>query len=292
MDPYQRGFFKLASKVTWPTIFSVVGFAYIAIPPHVQELVRHFLPSGARERMLGLFDADEWLIALLSFSILFAIWGGLGNQITVRFVKKKYKEVIEKHKEVTEEYDLLKLDHESKSINCYKLFTNYLFGYCRRFNLTPDERVSLYKLDMNMFSCIGRHSDNEIFKSKPDRLYPQDEGCISVAWEVGAVRDLGAPDPTVDLDEWIEYNIEKFNLSSDTLRNMSMKSRSHYGFRLRGRQNETIAVVMFESLNPGGLKYVTLDRFFTEDEKRNITSLVEALESHIPSLEVAKSEGF
>jgi len=74
--------------------------------------------------------------------------------------------------------------------------------------------------------------------------------------------------------------------------NIKMKSRSFYGFRLRNTQNETIAVLMFESLDPDGLKFGKFDRFFNEHEKKNITHLVKSLEKHIPSLEMARQEGF
>jgi hypothetical protein len=197
-----------------------------------------------------------------------------------------------KHKEVIDDYEFLKQDRDSKSINCYSLFSNYLYSYYERFGLTINERVSLYKLDMDRFSCIGRHSDNEIFKAKPSRLYPNNEGCIAKAWQVGKVQDAGAPNPEDSLENWVNYNIEKFNFSEDVLMNIKMKSRSFYGFRLRNTRNETIAVLMFESLDSDGLKFGKFDRFFNEHEKKNITHLVKSLEKHIPSLEMARKEGF
>jgi hypothetical protein len=282
---YERWFYKVASKGLYPTILSAVGFSYIGIPSNLQETIRHFIPLEIREHMLMLFTTEQWLIVLLAFTVVCAIWGGVGSNITVWMIKKKHKEVID-------DYEFLKQDRDSKSINCYSLFSNYLYSYYERFGLTINERVSLYKLDMDRFSCIGRHSDNEIFKAKPSRLYPNNEGCIAKAWQVGKVQDAGAPNPEDSLENWVNYNIEKFNFSEDVLMNIKMKSRSFYGFRLRNTRNETIAVLMFESLDSDGLKFGKFDRFFNEHEKKNITHLVKSLEKHIPSLEMARKEGF
>jgi hypothetical protein len=282
---YERWFYTVASKGLYPTILSAVGFSYIGIPSNLQETIRHSIPLEIREHMLMLFTTEQWLIVLLACTVFCAIWGGVGSNVTVSLIKKK-------HKEVVDDYELLKQDRDSKSINCYRLFSNYLYGYYERFELTSNERVSLYKLDMDRFSCIGRHSDNEIFKAKPSRLYPNNEGCIAKAWQIGKVQDASAPNPEDGLESWVSYNIDKFNFSEDVLMNIKMKSRSFYGFRLRNTQNETIAVLMFESLDPDGLKFGKFDRFFNEHEKKNITHLVKSLEKHIPSLEMARQEGF
>jgi hypothetical protein len=282
---YERWFYKVASKGLYPTILSAVGFSYIGIPSNLQETIRHSIPLVIREHMLMLFTTEQWLIVLLACTVICAIWGGAGSNITVWLIKKKYKEIVD-------DYELLKQDQDSKSINCYRLFSNYLYSYYERFELTTNERVSLYKLDMDLFSCIGRHSDNEIFKEKPSRLYPKNEGCIAKAWQIGKVQDACAPNPEDSLESWVNYNIDKFNFSEDVLMNIKMKSRSFYGFRLRNTQNETIAVLMFESLDSDGLKFGKFDRFFNEHEKRNITHLVKSLEKHIPCLEMARKEGF
>ena len=283
---YERWFYTVASKGLYPTILSAVGLSYIGIPLNLQETIRHFIiPLEIREHMLTLFTTEQWLMVLLVFTVFFTIWGAVGSNVTIWLIKKK-------HKEVVDDYELLKQDRDSKSINCYQLFSNYLYSYYERFELTSNERVSLYKLDMDRFSCIGRHSDNEIFKAKPSRLYPINEGCIAKAWQVGIINEAGAPNPEDGLENWVSYNINKFNFSEDVLMNIKMKSRSFYGLRLRDTQNEAIAVLMFESLDSEGLKFGKLKRFFNDRETKNITHLVKSLEKHIPSLEMARQEGF
>ena len=235
LHPIKKFFYKAASYGLYPTIFSAIGFAYIGAPSNLQIWVRRTLPIELREHMLMLCNTDTWVIVLFCATVFCAIWGGVGSQATVNLVNRK-------HKEALDENGQLKEESNSKSINCYKLFTNYLYSYFRRFNLDSNERVSLYKLDMEMFSCIGRYSDNEVFKSKPNRLYPKTQGCIAKAWEIGKFEDANAPDPNTDLAGWKQYNIDKFNFDIDQLERIRMRSRAFYGIRLQNAQNITVAV--------------------------------------------------
>lgn len=283
--PVKRLFYKAASWGLYPTIASAIGFAFIGAPSNVQFLIRRSLPLEVREHMLMLLNYDEWLIILFLLTVFCAIWGGLGSQITVRLVTKK-------HRIVVLENDQLKEETNSKSINCYQIFSNYLYSYSQRFELGPEERVSLYKLDMEMFTCIGRYSENELFKSKPSRLYPRDQGCIARAWETGKIEDASAPDPEQDLDGWKQHNVNKFNFTEQQINKIRMRSRAFYGIRLQNSQNITVAVLIFESLKVNGLPFGKIQRFIKDHEIKNLVNLVESLEHHMPNLEDAKSEGF
>jgi hypothetical protein len=285
LHPIKKLLYKAASYGLYPTIFSTIGFAYIGVPSNLQTWMRHILPIKFREHMLMLCDAETWLIILFIVTVVCAMWGGIGSQATVSLVSHKYKEILEENEQ-------LKDESNSKSINCYKLFTNYLYSYFRRFGLGPNERVSLYKLDMEMFSCIGRYSDNEVFKSKPNRLYPRTQGCIAKAWELGKCEDATAPDPNLDLAGWNQYNINKFNFDIIQLNQIRMKCRAYYGIRLQNAHNITVAVLLFESLNNNGLPFGKIQRFFEANEKRNIVNLIESVENHIPKLQDARAEGF
>lgn len=283
--PVKRFLYKVASWGLYPTIVSAVGFAFIGAPSNIQVVIRRALPLELREHMLMIFGYDGWLITLFVLTVFCAIWGGLGSQVTVRLVNRKHREVIA-------ENDQLKEETNSKSINCYKVFSNYLYSYAQRFELGPNERVSLYKLDMNMFTCIGRYSENELFKSKPSRLYPKDQGCIAKAWETGRFEDASAPDPEINLNSWKQHNIDKFNFTKDQISKIRMRSRAFYGLRLQNSQNATVAVLVFESLKVDGLPFGKIHRFFKDHEIKNLVNLVESLEHHMPSLEDARSEGF
>lgn len=282
---YKRWSYRIAGASLIPTITSAIGFAYIGIPESLQITVRRGLPEIIREHLLLLCTAGSWLIIVLVISIVCLIWSSLGSHVTLSLLKRKCKDLYESHLS-------LKQESESKSINCYRLFSNWLYSYSNHLGLTVDERVSLYKLDMNLFSCIGRYSENELFNSKPTRFYPREQGGISRAWEVGAFQDTGAPDPEVDVQAWVNYNVKNYNFTEEELSNIRMKSRAFYGLRLKNSRNETIAVLLFESLKQNGLPFGKIGRLLNDQEKTNLTALIECLDEHIPTLESAREEGF
>jgi hypothetical protein len=282
---YKRWSYIIAGKNIIPTIVSAIGFAYIAIPEKLQITIRQWAPDFIRDHMLMLWTSETWLIVLLIISVFCLIWGGLGSNVTASLVKRKFKELFDLYKVLEEESD-------SKSINCYRLFSNWLYSYSEHLNLSTNERVSLYKLDMDLFSCIGRYSENEIFNSKPNRLYPRDQGGISRAWEVGVFEDTSAPDPSVNMDDWINHNVREYNFTEDELINIRMKSRAFYGVRLKNSSNTTVAVVLFESLSASGLPFGKIKKLLNEKETKNLVALVDSLSGHIPNLESAKEEGF
>lgn len=282
---YEKIFFKVASKGLIPTIIGAFGFAYIGIPSTLQVTVRRAIPVEIREFLIMLCSTDTWLIVVLVIALLCSIWGGVGTHVSLALAKRKHTRIIEENTQ-------LKEDKTSKSINCYRLFSNLLYSHFSHLDLGSNERVSLYKLDMDMFSCIGRYSDNEVYRSKPSRLYPKDQGAIAKAWETGTFEDATAPDSINNLDDWVKYNISTFNFSPEILQEMKMKSRSFYGFRLKNSQQQSVAVVIFESIRVDGLPFGKIKRLFNEHEKRKLFTLIESLEQHIPSLEEARTEGF
>ena len=285
LPTHKRWFYKVAAASLFPTILSAIGFAYIGIPESLQITIRRWLPEAVREHLLLVCSSGTWLVVLLVLSVIFLIWGGLGSHVTLALIKKKCAELFES-------YQVLKQESESKSINCYRLFSNWLYSYNNHLGLTTNERVSLYKLDMNLFSCIGRYSESEIFNSKPARFYPRGQGVISRAWEIGIFQDTGAPDSTENMQEWLQYSVENYNFTEDELSNIRMKSRAFYGLRLKNTHNVTIAVILFESLNQDGLPFGKLNRLLNDQEKTNLSALIESLSEHIPNLESAREEGF
>jgi len=281
----KRWLYKFAKNSIYPTIIGAIGFAYIAIPSSLQETVRRLIPSFIREHLLLVCSTENWLLIVLGITVLFSILGGAGSHASTALVKKKCRAL-------SEENELLKQERDSKSIDCYKFFSNYLYSYYSNLGLGTSERISLYKLDMSMFSCIGRHSDNEIYKTKPDRLYPRDQGCISKAWEVGVYEDTSAPSSSAKNQDWEQYHAQKYGYSIEQAVKIKMKSRAFYGARITTLQNTTIAVLIFESTDNNGLPIGKIKRLLNNHEKNQLCAILESLSEHIPSLEAARAEGF
>jgi hypothetical protein len=96
----------------------------------------------------------------------------------------------------------------------------------------------------------------------------------------------------MNMQAWIDYNVENYNFTEEELSNIRMKSRAFYGIRLKNTRNETIAVILFESLRQNGLPFGKLRRLLNDQERTNLAALVESLGEHIPTLESAREEGF
>lgn len=283
---YKRWPFKFFNKGLYPGIYSVLALGYIGIPTNIQEMVRHQVPLDWRTWALSFWGLEQWFTVLFFTAFIGAIWGGVGSQLKYAFLKSIYRKV-------TEENEQLKEKNSSTAINCYELFSHYIYNnYFAKFGLTSNERLSLYKLDMDLFLCVGRYSDNEIFRQKPNRLYPRDVGCIETAWKTGKVEEVIPFDPDIEFDRWKKYNIDKHGFEDSLLNSMKMKSRSFLGFRIQNTQKQTVAVLIFESTQANGLKFSKINTAMTQRELQNICHLLESLNSHIPSLQAASMEGF
>ncbi|MFQ1801077.1 hypothetical protein ACK36F_01460 [Aeromonas veronii] len=269
-----------------PGIYSIIAFGYIGIPTNIQEMVRHQLPLELRAYLLNMFSIDQWFTALFISAFIGAIWGSLGNYTTSSLLKKAY------HRILTEN-EVLEQKNSSNAINCYELFSRYIYNnYFSKFGLTSSDRISLYKMDMDLFLCVGRHSNNELFKTRPSKLYPRNVGCIEKVWQTGYYQVVIPYDPLTEFPQWKQYNIDNFGFNNETLDNLKMKSRALQGFRIQNAQLQTVAVLMFESVNPDGIKFSKIRTAMTTREQQNLCHLLESLNSHMPSLEAARLEGF
>lgn len=283
---YKRWPFKFFNKGLYPGIFSVLALGYIGIPTNIQEMVRHQLPLEFRIWALDFWSLEQWFTVLFISAFVGAIWGGIGSQLKLTFLNKMYSKV-------KDENDQLKEKNSSTAINCYELFSHYIYNnYFAKLSLTSNERLSLYKLDMDLFLCVGRYSENELYKQKPNRLYPRDVGCIEKAWKTGKVEEVIPFDSETDFDKWKQYNVDQHGFDPSVLDEMNMKSRSFLGFRVQNLQKQTIAVLIFESTKANGLKFSKIKTAMTQREIQNICHLLESLSGHMPSLQTASSEGF
>lgn len=282
----KRWGYKFLSWGLFPGIYSIIAFGYIGIPTNIQKMVRHQLPVNWRTNLLEVFTIEQWFTVLFITAFVGAVWGSLGSYTTSSLLKKTYRRILA-------ENEVLEQKNSSNAINCYELFSRYIYNnYFSKFGLTPSDRVSLYKMDMDLFLCVGRHSNNELFKTRPSRLYPRNIGCIEKVWQTGYYQVVIPHDPSTKLEAWKQYNIDKFGFDNETLDKIKMKSRALQGFRIQNSQLQTVAVLIFESINPDGLKFTKIRTAMTAREQQNLCHLLESLDSHMPSLEAASLEGF
>ncbi|RZM80365.1 hypothetical protein C3B51_12460 [Pseudoalteromonas rubra] len=290
---FKRWFYKYLCKGLYPSIFGAISFGYIGIPTNIQEMIRRQLPEGWRSYLLELLNLEQWFTLLLGLAVLGVVWGGVGSHLRTSLIKKHYEKVKEENRRVKECKGRLKQEIDSKVVNCYDFFSYYLHNnYFSKLGLSIDERVSLYRLDLDLFVCVGRYSDNEEYKQRPSRVYSRNEGCIAKVWQRGVYQDVIPFDPSLDLEGWVSYNVEKHSFDEETVRQINMKSRAFLGIRIQNSKQETIAVLIFESINDNGLKFSKIQKSVNTVEKNNLCHLFESLESHMPNLQIARAEGF
>lgn len=294
MPTWKRHVYKVLSWSLVPTVYSFATFGYIGIPTNIQEMVRHQLPLELRSYLLSLLTIEQWFTLLFISAVACVLWGSLGGYLKGSLLKKANKRITDENTQLLEENEQLLAQNDSNSINCFQFFSRYIYNnYYTKFKLTANERISLYKLDMDMFSCVGRYSSNEVYKTKPNRFYPRNVGFIESVWEKGYFQHVIPHNPQKNLEDWNKYNIEEFGFDLEVLERMNMKSQALQGFRIQNDKQETVAVLIFESTNKTGLSFEKIKTAMTATrEQRNLLHLLESLENHMPSLASAHSEGF
>jgi hypothetical protein len=267
------------------SVVSAVELAYIGAPTPVQSSIHKLVPERVKSHLLFLWSLGDIQLWIFISAVLFAVAGSVGWYFGVRKLQQENAKLKKENLELTEEA-------RSKSINTYEVFSNYLYAFGQKFGLNSTERISLYMLKMNHFSCIGRYSDNETFRAKPRRLYPVTQGSIGRAWQHGVDQVTESPVFAESPDEWIFFHKEKYGFTEEQLSKLTMKSASIFSKRLRNNKHETVGVLVVESMKNTGVPFGKLTKYFQSEEGGSIVNLIEALKSHVPSLEIAESEGF
>lgn len=291
-------FLKMVYKITnslIPTIIGGIGMGYTSIPSEIQQnIYRYVLPYTLRKIMLESHPVTYWITALFIVSLTMTLFGAFGSKFTTALIDKKHKEIKSDLEILKNEMNVLEDNISNQKIDCYRFFSDYIYQYAISFRMGVDERVSLYKKDMEVFSCIGRFSENETYKLKSNRVYPKQQGVIGECYNRGQIEDMDSPDPILYPSEWVSYHHQKFGLAESDLEQIGMKSRAYLAYRLKNAQNSTVAVLVFESLEPGGLKLAKIKKYFTDNcgELAGLANMIESLEKHyLPTLEDARNSG-
>lgn len=195
------------------------------------------------------------------------------------------------NKKLKNENDSLLSQNKSIQLETYSIFSGYLKCISDSFALSPKERVSIYKLNEDLFICVGRYSESEEYSRKSQKPYPKSKGCIGKAWDLGAHEVTNCPEYDTDKKKWIKFHKSNYRYSDADLKGIRMKSASFLGIRLKDVSGSTTAVIVFESIIAGtGLKQFKSG--FNDNFAASLVHLLQALEEHIPLPESAKKEGF
>ena len=268
-----------------PAIVCSVIFSYIALSEDVRVRVRRLIPSYFREMVVGSYSVVEITVIVAIVGIVLAAWLFSTNVVSDIVLKRQNRKLRAANTD-------LQSKNTGMSIDCYDLFSKYLYSISRKYGYGSSERISLYVLDLEFFRCIGRHSNDEKYRARPNKMYPKEQGFIGKAWRVGGVTTSDLPDPNVDLDAWVNSNTSSVNISQDTLAQIGMKSRAFHCVRIINSKSASVAVIVFESSSGKLPNSETILADFGKDEIRTVANLLDALRLHMVKLEFAKREGF
>lgn len=206
-------------------------------------------------------------------------------------IEKKDIEISEKSQKIQEqELTIEKIGEEN-----YSLFMYMLSLIFKKLELNDKCRISIYKVVSDKFVIMGRYSSNPDLIKIYRKDYPISEGFIGNAYRSGYFF-------TDSLNEHRDGCKEKYyqqvmnlcNISKETLKNISMKSRTYYCKALMDPYSHIRkAILVIEGLDEKQFTKQSIDSKLHEEEER-LKYFVEKLKYVLPEIntENARKEGF
>lgn len=153
------------------------------------------------------------------------------------------------------------------------------------------ERITIYSYNgKGLFTPSVRYSPLPHFTKIRRHGYRDGEGIIAKAWHHGRAFANDYPDPNGDLNAYIARCAED-GIDPAVVRNIRMKSRLYYGWRVVGNtRREPLAVIIVESLDSARYTEEELDTVF-ERHADFISSVVEVLASRMPDATTPRARG-
>ncbi|MEE0938168.1 MAG: hypothetical protein UIG52_09100 [Bacteroidales bacterium] len=206
-------------------------------------------------------------------------------------------------KNLEEELDKTKkeLDKTKKELDEVKKAYNDVFEFelikiYQKLDFDNCERISIYKVEGNNCKVVSRHSYRPEFrKYDKDKIYPLSNGFIGKAWESenGDFFIKNLPNYEKNAGKYINQCIKLCNIDENTIKQLSMKSRSYYCKVLRNSdETDNIAIIVFESLSTKNINKEHIDSILKEENKSLATFIQKIVFEVIKSNTDLSKEGF
>lgn len=152
-------------------------------------------------------------------------------------------------------------------------------------------RLSLYVHDgkKRVFIPCGRYSRNPTYARPGRTSYPDNQGCIEKGWSNGWHFDNQVPGESQPVRRR-DYNLRNYNIPHETTDKMTMKSTLYAVKRLDTYEDNQIAVIVVEALDPNA---------FTKDKLHDTLQgsvidyarVIRDLRAYVPNPETARESG-
>lgn len=239
---------------------------------------------------LGFSDAIRDRIQACLFVLIFII---IILHIIVFLAYFKHKSTLS---QLSSRIEALEADNAAWAQDVKTLAQGYLYSFAtealqfgtREHNT---ERITLYVHDDDgHFLPVGRYSSNAAYAKLGRSRYPDDQGCIGLAWNHKDFFRNDYPDPTSNLEGY-KYACAADNLPADVAERLRMKSRLLYGHRIDDAEGESLAVIIIESTETGRFTEDQLKGQFGESGERYIRRLAEKIKAKLPHISEARRVG-
>ncbi|ADH98311.1 hypothetical protein [Salisediminibacterium selenitireducens] len=226
--------------------------------------------------LLDFYDIDLGLFWLIIVGLIFII-GWFQNINKVQDIEE-YEKIIKDYGEQKERLEF-QLEHLNSSIESYP--ERIIKFIAKELNHDFSDRLTIYRFDKKTeeFIPLGRYSKNNEIKKIGRSKYPKNKGYIHKAWTQGEFFIESLPDFETDPKAYVDFMHRDSNLEKKVIRELTMKSRSYYFKTLSNKDDESIAIIVFESLDAGfkcskndmeNLIYASLGELLVESIDRNL----------------------
>lgn len=240
-SPKIQGWWDYYTESWYSPVIFIIKFFHMSVPIIISiPIVNKY------------FNTTEGIVVLMIFFLLIFIFNHYeisSNMSEIEKMKNKSEELESENKRLTNLNESLTNTKEQLPEDFIRIFFEDL-------KLKPYERISLYIFEEDVFTIVGRWSPTKKYRDKVREKYPNDEGFIAKAWNEEMrngkryYHKLNLRDPKVDEAQYIEEIRMEANISADTIKRLTMKSRSYYVRSIRkeptGASN---GVVVIESTN-------------------------------------------
>lgn len=211
-----------------------------------------------------------------------------------RLIRKKtnMSELEQINSELSNKIQFLENDTDKLFSEFVAFFNLQLALIFNKLQYTGNERISVYRKEMDNFELLGRYSLNPEFKKIIKKTFPSDIGYIAKAWESADgeffIDDI--PSFNESNTEYSDFILNSCNIDKSRLTSIRMKSRTYFCFAINDSYDlDRKAIIVFESMDT---KKIDIDKIKSvlNEERKTITLFVERMKK--PSTDKAKSMGY
>ena len=245
--------------------------------------------------LLGIDIDKTWIVVMLWCILFISIGGGFYCEY---LVYKKSKKLTLLQERLNKQSETIQIQEETiekiESVN-YKLFQYVLISLYTKLQLDGNDRISVYKKKQDRFVIMSRYSINPSLATINRKHYPISEGFIGMALQDGECYITELPECKQNRKEvYYKAVLDKCTIEKDTLRGISMKSRSYYCKALTDpARTERRSIIVFESLTPNKLNRLDILEAL-QSEEHKIVAFVDNVKLRIPDIDtrIAQENGF